>query len=96
MDDLGAGQQHGHLVKAHVPSTTVPHLLFVDSPFLWEELRAQVVGGKTVAWVLAVPISTPERDFAAHRGPEKLESMLEREQIDIFDLNRSSVVRGGG
>jgi hypothetical protein len=80
------------VVQAHVPSTTVPHLLFAGSPFLWEELRAQRVEGKTVAWVLAVPISTLERDLASRRGTEELEGLFEQAQIDIYDLDRSSVV----
>jgi hypothetical protein len=80
------------VVAAHRPNTTVPHLLFVE-PFLWEEeLNAREIGDRTVAWLLAVPISPSERDFTQRHGTDALEDRFEQAQIDIFDLDRDPVV----
>jgi antitoxin YqcF len=79
-------------ISAHGCSQTLEHFLFV-SPYLWEkELEATSIEAKTVAWLLAVPISEAERKYAEEHGAQELEKMLEREQIDIFNLSRPSVV----
>jgi len=73
-------------------SPTMSDLYFVP-PFLWEEnLRTITFEGKKIAWLLAVPISKAESAFAQEKGPEKLEDLFEKEQIDIYDLHRPSVV----
>ena len=47
------------VVSAHL-ETALSHL-FLTPPFLWEdELTSRVVGDKTVAWPLALPISEGE------------------------------------
>lgn len=87
------GRVFSSVVAARQPDTTVPHLLFVP-PFLWEaDLRSRVVEDRTVAWLLAVPISDSERDFAQQHGADALEDEFERAQIDVFDLWRRPVVR---
>ncbi len=73
-------------------SSTMRHLFFVP-PFLWEEdLQTITVGNKTVAWLLAVPISNGERAFSEKNGPDALENLFVEKQIDMFDLDRKSVV----
>jgi hypothetical protein len=73
-------------------STTLRHALLVP-PFLWEEgLESMVVDYKTVAWLLAVPISDDEAQFGADQGTDALESRFEEAEIDIFNPNRRSVV----
>lgn len=73
-------------------STTMRHLLFVP-PFLWEnDLGALRLEQKTVAWLLAVPISENERMFAERAGTDELENLFEERQIDLFDLERPSLV----
>ena len=74
-------------------STTLRHTLLVP-PFLWEEgLDSVVVDYKTVAWLLAVPISDAEAQFRAEQGADALESRFEEAEIDIFNPNRQSVGR---
>jgi hypothetical protein len=73
-------------------STTLRHTLLVP-PFLWEEgLESVVVDYKTVAWLLAVPISDAEAQLRAVQGADALESRFEEAEIDIFNPNRQSVV----
>ena len=45
---------------------------------------------KTVAWLLAVPITDAEAAYAGQHGAEALEDLFERAQIDLFDLDRDS------
>ena len=67
--------------------------LYFCPPFLWgDKLQDVVVDGRPVAWLLAVPISRAEADFAEREGPQKMEALFERERIDIYDLNRPSLV----
>lgn len=80
------------VLRVHLPETRLPHFFLTD-PYLWErEFGSRVIGAKTVAWLLAVPISEAEADYAEERGPEALEDLLERHSVDITDLGRASVV----
>jgi hypothetical protein len=70
----------------------LPHVLFVP-PFLWEgDLKTLRLEDRTVAWLLAVPISQAEMEFADREGAEKLEEVFEREDVDVFDTQRKSAV----
>lgn len=81
-----------NVVDMYEPSLAMKHLMFV-SPFLWEdELRKTDFGAKSVAWLLAVPISESEREFAEQNSPEALEDLFEQHQIDVFDLSRKSIL----
>ncbi|GGN93752.1 antitoxin YqcF [Actinoplanes lobatus] len=73
-------------------SATLRHAVLVPQ-FLWESaFGTRVVDYKTVAWLLAVPISDAERDFCAEHGPDALEARFEQARIDIFNPNRPSAV----
>jgi hypothetical protein len=72
--------------------TEMEHILFVP-PFLWgDSLKTIELSDKKVAWLLAVPISEKERLYAKDKGEDALESLFEKEQIDIYDLNRKSTL----
>lgn len=80
------------VVSAFNCSKTMKHLMFVP-PFLWEEnLHTLEFQNKTVAWLLAVPISEEEFRFAESEGADNLEALFEKNQIDIFDINRPTIV----
>ena len=79
------------VVEAHGISSTMSDFYFAQ-PFLWESLKTINVEGQDIAWLLAVPVSKAETEFARNNGPEKLEALFSELDIDIFDLNRPSVV----
>ena len=79
------------VVEAHGISSTMSDIYFAQ-PFLWEKLETISVEGQEIAWLLAVPVSRAETEFAQTNGPEKLEALFSELDIDIFDLNRPSVV----
>lgn len=73
-------------------SLIMKHLLLTP-PFLWED-NLETVGLETkrVTWLMAVPISEEERAYYAQYGSEALEELLERNEVDVCDLRRKSVV----
>ena len=80
------------VLSLYVPSTTMKHFLFVP-PFLWEdELPTMELEHRKIAWLLALPISDEEQSFAESNGSDELEELFQEHQIDIFDLERPSVV----
>jgi antitoxin YqcF len=74
-------------------STTMMHLLFAP-PFLWPDLAtsATISTGNRVAWLQAIPISDAEYVYSQQHGTASLEVLFEARQIDVFDVNRKSVV----
>jgi len=80
------------VVRMHLPDTELPHLLLVE-PNLWDqEFASRVIGEKTVAWLMAIPVSEAEANFAEENGLDALETLFEQHEVDVTDLGRASVV----
>ncbi len=80
------------VIAMYALSPTMRHFMFVP-PFLWEGgLQTLRFDNKTVTWLLAVPISQDEFQYAETNGSDKLEGLFEQQQIDVFDIERVSVV----
>lgn len=80
------------VISMYKCSATMHHLMFVP-PFLWEgDLNTMTLDTKSVAWLLAVPISEAELQYSEAEGVDKLEELFEEKQIDIYNINRPSVV----
>lgn len=80
------------VVSMYNLSITLSDIYFAH-PFLWDDgLKSTQIGDRKVAWLLAVPISKEETAFAQAYGPEKLEALFAEKDIDIYNLNRASVV----
>jgi len=89
---LFPGVIHREAIGMYDLSPTLRHVLFV-SPFLWgEEPRTLELPGRTVAWLMAAPITEAERAYAAIHGSQALELLFEQQDIDLFDVARASVV----
>jgi antitoxin YqcF len=81
------------IVRMQIPDTELPHLYFTDPSVYWDqEFASRVIGEKTVAWLLAIPISEAEAEYALENGGDALESLFEENEIDITDLERDSVL----
>ncbi|MGD7048805.1 suppressor of fused domain protein [Rossellomorea marisflavi] len=85
------GEVFRNIIQMYYPNIEMKHVLFV-SPFLWEDLKTLEFTNKKVAWLLAVPISENEYLFSQEKGTDSLEELFEQEEIDIFDLDRESIV----
>lgn len=80
------------IISMYQASETLSDLYFCP-PFLWDErLGGIIIEEKKVAWLLAVPISKAETNLASRLGPKALEDLFEENNIDIFDINRKSVI----
>lgn len=79
------------VLAVHDASKTMRHVLFLP-PFLWDgRLEPMDVDGRTMTWLQAIPIAELELRYAEANGVPALELLFERAQIDVFDLDRSSV-----
>ncbi|WP_028402359.1 suppressor of fused domain protein [Ectobacillus panaciterrae] len=86
------GAIYQDVVHMYAPDSDMQHILFTN-PFIWEnELKTLEFEDKIVAWLLAVPISETERIYTLEHGLDALETLFEEKQINIFDLNRLSVI----
>ncbi len=80
------------VVSMHYSESSLSHMMFV-SPFLWEDkLETLRLHDKTVAWLLGVPISDAERSYAEVNGATALENAFQQNDIDIFNIDRPSVL----
>lgn len=68
------------------------HLMFT-SPFLWaDKLKNLELPDKKVTWLLIVPISDKELIYKSEYGYDALENLFDEKNINIFDLDRKSVI----
>ena len=75
--------------------STLSAFLLVRPRFLPEGLARCEIGGKRIAFLQAVAITTAEHEFAVAEGSDKLEALLEKHGYLITrDPNRQSVVEG--
>lgn len=89
---VGPGVVFPDVLSMYGLSDTLAHVIFV-SPMLWDgQVTTTTVEGRTLAFLQAIPISEAEYRFAETRGPDALEDLFERRQIDVFDIDRVSVV----
>ena len=79
------------VVKQYRPRSPMKNVMFIP-PFLWPDLKTLKLPTKTVAWLLIVPVSDAEMKYAVKQGPAKLEELFEKHQIDVYDIDRPSVV----
>jgi hypothetical protein len=86
------GAIHNGALSMYDLSKTLSHMMFVD-PFLWNDGPETLhLEGRTIAWLMAVPVSESELVYAELHGPDALTSLFEKRQIDIFNINRPPVI----
>lgn len=85
----GPGSVLPGYVHEYYPESSVPHLYFT-APFLWEDsLKTLDCATKKASWLLAIPISDREWRYLQSNGDKAFEELLEKANIDIFDLYRA-------
>lgn len=76
----------------YYPNKDMEHIIFT-TPFLWQNrLQPLKLEAKTVHWLLAIPISQSELEYRNENGFTALEKLFEEKEIDLFDLDRKSVL----
>jgi len=80
------------IVSMYYPGSPMKHMYFT-APFIWENsLITTELNSKTVSFLLVIPISEQERQYAVENGPLEMERQLERIGIDTFDFFRESAL----
>jgi hypothetical protein len=86
------GRLFPDVVSMYYPAFPMRHIMFQE-PFPWDgALDTAELPAKTVAWLLVMPVSDAEMQYALSAGPDALGDVFKHEQIDIFDLERPSVI----
>lgn len=81
-----------NVISLYYPEFEMKHALFL-SPFLWDyKLENLDLSDSKLAWLMIVPISDNEYDYMQEHGLDKLEELLDKGQIDAFDLERKSIL----
>ncbi len=80
------------VIEPFYPNTDMKHILFTNLLPYMNELKALHLEDKIVSWLLAVPISEKEYLYSLDYGVEKLETLLEKKQVDIANLDRKSII----
>ncbi|KAA0542571.1 suppressor of fused domain protein [Bacillus sp. BGMRC 2118] len=86
------GTIYKDVINMYLPESSMKHILFLP-PFLWED-KLQTINFETkkVSWLMAIPISEEEMKYADKNGIESLEKLFEENQINVFDLERPSII----
>lgn len=90
-DFCGPGTICRNAISEYYKNIEMKHVLFT-TPFLWNSLQSIETPNKYVSWLTLVPVSDRELDIVQAYGSYMLEEMLQQQKIDIFDLNRKSVM----
>lgn len=89
---VGPGAVFQGALSFYEPGTTTPNILFVP-PFFWDDKpRTMFLPTRTVAWLLALPISDAEFEHVKTNGYQSLLDLMEAARPNVFDINRASVV----
>lgn len=80
-----------NIINQYISNTEMKHVL-ITNPFLWENANSISVDEQIIAWLLIVPISDNEFYYAEENGYDELENIFEKENIDVFNLYRKSVI----
>lgn len=80
------------LIEMYYPNIEMKHIYFT-SPFLWEDkLEEFSINEVNINFLLAIPISNNELEYLTQYGKDALEDLFEQKNIDIFDIERKSVI----
>lgn len=89
---VSPGRLFPDVVAVYYPASPMKHVMFLE-PFPWDDaLTAAELPGKTVAWLLVIPVSDAEMQYGQSAGADALRDVFKREQIDFFNLERPSVL----
>ena len=90
--EVGPGVIYPDIVRMYNANWAVKHIILAD-PFLWgDSFLSRSIGDRTIAWLMAVPITEYECQYAEKFGSDKLLSVLEKNKVDFANMERESSV----
>lgn len=87
----GYGYIISDVIKQYMSESELEHI-YLTSPLLWEGFDTVEFEDRKVAWLLMIPISEKEKEYAIEYGIDALEEKFEEFDIDIFNLKRKSIL----
>lgn len=91
MDKYGYGQIILNVISQYIYDCEMKHV-YLMNPFLWDGFKTIEFKDRKVTWLLIIPISNEEKDYAVANGWHALETKFEEVEIDIFNLRRKSII----
>lgn len=79
------------VIKMYRSNSQMKHIM-LTTPFLWTNLKTIDLKDKKVVWLMLIPISEKEYQFAEQNGSNALENIFKEKQLDLFDLDRASII----
>lgn len=90
--NYGPGAVISNVISMYYPTSDMKHM-WMAYPFLWDDApHTLTVQQKLVAWLQLIPISDKEYQYLLTNGCDALEELFEREQVEVLNLNRKSVL----
>jgi hypothetical protein len=81
-----------NIVSWYISDQELKHLLFIEQ-YQWGEEMSRFEGGTVPIFpLLAVPITDREREFIKEAGIDALQSIWQKQHVDVCDWERSSAV----
>lgn len=78
-------------ISSYVKETELKHAVLM-SPVFWPKYQVLEDDECTVAWLMVVPVTDSEKKYIEQNGVAAFDSLLEREDTDIINMKRESVV----
>lgn len=85
------GTVYPNLINKYYNNLQMKHIFFT-TPFLWDGIRGIETLTKHITWLMLIPISDDEFEFLQTHSSDELENLFEKYEVDIFDLDRKSIV----
>lgn len=88
---ISRGEIYRNVIAMYYPGFTMKHIAFIHPAFQDTPINL-TIDNQFITWLQALPISPLEEEFIINNGIEEFERLLEREEVDIFNLKRSSIL----
>ena len=86
---------HGMLIpnaiRSYVKGTELKHAVLM-SPVFWPDYQVLEDDDCMVAWLMVVPITDSEKKYIEQNGVAAFDSLLERKDADVTNMQRKPVV----
>lgn len=89
--NCGYGHIIPNVISQYINDCEMKHI-YLMNPFLWDGFKTIEFEDRNIAWLLIIPMSSQEKEYAIANGWDALETKFEEADIDIFNLKRESVV----
>ncbi len=85
------GDVFQNLIELYDDKLEVKHIMCCI-PFLWKHCSNLELDEIIVTWLMLIPISPKEFEFAQEKGLDSLINLFKEKNIAIYDLNRKSAL----